>query len=68
MNCDKPIEQDNTRIRPAKSEVLKLLSNNNKAQELMHWRPTVSLDDGLIETIEFVKNNLHLFKTNTYTI
>lgn len=68
MGCDKPIEQDPTRVRPAKSEVQKLLSNNDKARERMGWSPTVSLDEGLAETIAFVTKNIHLFKSNTYTI
>lgn len=68
MGCNKPIEQDPSRVRPVKSEVQKLLSNNAKARERMGWSPTVSLDQGLAETIEFVKKNIHLFKSNTYTI
>jgi len=68
MGCDKSIERDDVRIRPAKSEVLKLLSNNSKARERLSWTPTVSLDEGLLETIEFVQKNLYLFKTNAYAI
>jgi len=68
MGCDKPIEQDPSRVRPVKSEVQKLLSNNAKARERMGWSPTVPLDQGLAETIEFVTKNIHLFKSNAYTI
>ncbi|KAF5039683.1 GDP-6-deoxy-D-mannose reductase [anaerobic digester metagenome] len=68
MNCQKEIEQDPSRLRPAKSEVLKLLSNNEKAKKLLGWAPITSLDDGLMETIEFVRSNINLFKSNSYNI
>ena len=68
MGCDKKIEQDSARIRPTKSEVLQLLSDNSKAKRLLNWSPEVSLDEGLRETIDFVKNNTQLFKSGTYTV
>lgn len=68
MGSNKSIELDSARIRPEKSEVLRLLSNNSKAKEKLSWTPTVSLDEGLRESIEFVKNNLNLYRTGTYAI
>lgn len=68
MECKKPIVQDTSRLRPSKSEVLKLLSDNTKALNLLQWKPTVSLEEGLKETISFVESNLHLFKTDQYTV
>ncbi|KVP82659.1 NAD-dependent dehydratase [Burkholderia ubonensis] len=68
MNIEKPIVQSADRMRPEKSEVLKLVSNNAKARERMGWSPQVSLDDGLLQTIEFVKRNLHLYRPEVYTV
>lgn len=68
MGCKKNIEQDFSRLRPAKSEVMKLVSDNSKAKNLLNWSPKVSLDEGLQETIDFVKSNLNIFKSNVYTV
>ncbi|MBA4010687.1 MAG: NAD-dependent dehydratase [Phenylobacterium sp.] len=68
MGMDKPIVHDSARDRPSKSEVMKLVSDNSKAARLMNWRPVVELDDGLRETIDFVSNNLHLYKPQEYAV
>ena len=62
------VEQDPARIRPANSEVMRLISNNEKARALMDWEPQVSLDDGLKEVIKFVEANLSQYKVNIYNI
>ena len=63
-----PLIHDKSRMRPENSEVFKLICNNAKAKELMGWTPQHSLEDGLKATIEFVRNNLALFKTDHYVI
>lgn len=68
MNCNKPIVQNTDRMRPPKSEVLQLISNNSKARSLLGWTPRVTLDDGLLETIQFIEKHLYMFKANTYSI
>ncbi|MGB9798896.1 MAG: GDP-mannose 4,6-dehydratase [Thermanaerothrix sp.] len=62
------IIQDEQRLRPEKSEVLRLLSDNRRAREVLGWTPKVSLDEGLKETIEWIKGNLGRFKTGQYEI
>lgn len=66
IGIDKPIIQEEQRMRPALSEVLKLVSDNALAFEKMGWSPQVTLDDGLRQTIEFVKANRNLFRTDGY--
>jgi len=64
-----PIEQDPARVRPSKSEVIRLISDNTKAREICGWNPRYTLEDGLIETIEWIKKNLHNYCwTDRYTI
>jgi NAD dependent epimerase/dehydratase len=63
-----PIEQDPARIRPSKSEVMKLISNNSKALELSGWKPRYTLEEGLAETMEWIKKHLDLYKPNTYAV
>lgn len=68
MNCDKPIVQDQKRLRPAESEVLKLVSDNSRAKQLLNWSPSTSLDDGLKKTISFVEKNIGLYRPADYTV
>jgi NAD dependent epimerase/dehydratase len=68
MNCEKPVVQDQKRMRPAESEVLKLVSDNSKAARLLGWKPTTTPEDGLKQTIEFVEANIHLYRPAEYTV
>ncbi|HET6429117.1 MAG TPA: SDR family NAD(P)-dependent oxidoreductase [Phycisphaerae bacterium] len=56
------------RVRPDKSEVMKLICANAKARQLTGWEPTVSLKDGLGRTIEFVREHPELFRTDRYVV
>jgi NAD dependent epimerase/dehydratase len=62
----KPIVQEKQRLRPQQSEVLKLVSDNSLACEKMNWTPKVSLDDGLRMSIDFVRANCDLFRSDGY--
>jgi dTDP-glucose 4,6-dehydratase len=46
------------RLRPEKSEVNRLLSNNAVARDVLGWQPEVSLEDGLKRTIAWLRENL----------
>ena len=59
---------DPKRLRPEKSEVERLLSDNSLARERLGWRPQVSLEDGLRQTIEWIANHLDLYYSNKYQI
>jgi dTDP-glucose 4,6-dehydratase len=61
------IEADAQRVRPAKSEVGRLLAGTALAQELFGWSPRFSLDEGLDHTIAWVRDNLGLFRVDQYT-
>ncbi len=68
MGVEKDILSENSRIRPKDSEVFHLISNNTKANDLIKWEPEVDLKTGLAKTVDFISNNLELFKTNSYNI
>lgn len=59
---------DRQRVRPEKSEVMKLWASNKKAGRLIGWRPRVSLDDGLRLTIEWISAHLDLYRPDQYTV
>lgn len=63
-----PIREEAARVRPAKSEVLRLVSDNRKAQELAGWSPRVSLEKGLSETIAWIEKNTERYRPEIYSI
>jgi dTDP-glucose 4,6-dehydratase len=59
---------DDERMRPNASEVLRLESNNQLAAKLIGWRPEISLDDGLRRTIDWIAAHPEVFDPNRYAI
>ncbi|MDQ6692921.1 MAG: GDP-mannose 4,6-dehydratase [Chloroflexota bacterium] len=62
------LEADPARLRPEKSEVLRLIADNRKAALRLGWTPTVSLDEGLELTIEAVRGSLSRYKPAVYNV
>jgi len=56
------------RVRPEKSEVMRLVCDSRRAWEELGWRPEVSLDEGLSRTIDWVREHLDGYKAGSYTI
>ncbi len=54
------------RLRPEKSEVQRLLSNNTLARSAIGWTPQVGLDQGLDQTIAWIKDHLDLYQPGRY--
>lgn len=63
-----PIKQDSSRVRPARSEVMRLISNNTIAREVCGWELRYSLEAGLAETIEWIKKNIDKYQPETYAV
>ena len=63
-----PVVSDAQRLRPEKSEVLRLVSDNRKARERIGWAPRVSLDDGLRKTIDWFRRNSSSYKPTIYNL
>ncbi len=64
---DADIVQDETRVRPEKSEVRRLLADNTLAGRTFGWRPTVSLRDGLKRTMDWIGANPGRYDFRAYT-
>ena len=67
-NPDARIITGEERVRPEKSEVMRLVCDNRLAREDLGWRPEVSLDEGLSRTIAWVREHLGGYKAGRYTV
>jgi NAD dependent epimerase/dehydratase len=61
-----PIIQQEVRMRPDKSEVTRLISDNHKAAQALGWQPQVDLEAGLQLTTDWIREHLELFKPGIY--
>ncbi len=68
INPNARIVCDEQRKRPQKSEVNRLLGSNKKIIELTQWRPQYTFEQGIAETINFIKNNINYYKTDIYNL
>ena len=62
------ITEDSQRLRPEASEVQRLLSDNSRAVQRLGWSPKYTLDQGLDQTIAWVREYLDLYRVGTYEI
>jgi NAD dependent epimerase/dehydratase len=62
------VEVDPARLRPQKSEVERLLSDNTRARERLAWQPLVPLEEGLRRTIDFIRSHPHLYRPSEYQL
>jgi NAD dependent epimerase/dehydratase len=61
------VETETERVRPAASEVERLLAGTALAQSLWKWKPSYTLDQGLEETIAWVRDHVSRYRTEFYT-
>jgi dTDP-glucose 4,6-dehydratase len=62
------IVADPQRVRPGKSEVMKLWASNEKAKRMIGWEPRISLDEGLRATIEWISAHIDLYRPDQYKV
>ena len=68
INPDANIISDEIRFRPENSEVERLLGDNSLLYSLVGWKPDTSIDVGLAETIEFIRNNMEQYRASIYNM
>ena len=68
INPQAKIICDEQRLRPEKSEVNRLLGSNQKIKKLTNWELKYTFEEGIAETIEFLKNNLDKYKSDIYNL
>jgi NAD dependent epimerase/dehydratase len=62
------IDHDVTRVRPANSEVTRLLSSPLRAREAMGWMPRVEIREGLRRTMEDIGEHADRYRTAEYVV
>lgn len=70
INPDARIIAEDSRKRPEKSEVERLLCNNTLIKKLTGWESTFSLEQGIKKTIDWfqIKENLKQYKQDIYNV
>src|SRR5215212_1574521 len=68
LGKDLPIVVDEERLRPADSEVERLVAGTAKANKVLGWEPETDLDEGLRRTIEWLTGSLDAYKTSIYNV
>ena len=68
INPEAKIVCDEQRLRPKNSEVNRLLGSNVKICRLTKWKQQYTFEEGLAETIDFLRNNLEKYKIDIYNL
>ena len=68
INPQAKIVTDKERLRPANSEVERLLGSNEKLKSLTKWQQRYTFAEGIAETIEWIRDHLGSYKTDIYNI
>jgi NAD dependent epimerase/dehydratase len=68
VNPKAKIVCEQERIRPEKSEVMTLVCDNTLIREITGWQPQYTLEEGLLPTIEWMKQHLNDYKSGIYTV
>jgi len=63
-----PIERDAARVRPERSEVLRLISDNTVARQVCGWQPRYTLEQGLAETVQWIQRHLDRYRSGVYVV
>lgn len=62
------VETTDARVRPDNSEVMRLICDTTKAEKILGWKPQTSLEEGLRQTADFIRENLGLYNTEEYVV
>lgn len=65
---DTPVVTSDTRVRPDKSEVFRLICNADWARENLGWRDAVTLEEGLGKVIDFIRAHPEWVNISRYEV
>lgn len=67
-NGDKKVIVEEERLRPEKSEVMRLRSDSALARAILKWEPRVSLEEGLQKTIDWIRSRPEEYSRAHYVV
>jgi NAD dependent epimerase/dehydratase len=68
LDTEVEVVVETQRLRPEKSEVQRLISDNSLARKCLGWEPKVNLHEGLNRTIDWIKANIQHFHPQEYSV
>jgi NAD dependent epimerase/dehydratase len=68
LGLDLPIIDSEARLRPPNSEVERLVADCSKAERQLAWRSSVAFDDGLQQTIDWMRGSIERYKPAIYNV
>lgn len=68
LNCEKPVVCKEERVRPEKSEVMALISDNSRIRKEVGWKPEVTLREGIKKTADWIQKNLNQYRPGDYMV
>jgi NAD dependent epimerase/dehydratase len=68
MGTALPVEADAARERPPTSEVDRLCADATRARQLLEWTPRHDLDDGLQQTIAWIREHRARYRPDVYGV
>ena len=68
INPNAKIVCEEERLRPEKSEVNRLLGDSTKMRALTGWKPEYTFEQGLAETVAWIRDNLDTYKVGQYIL
>lgn len=68
INPNAQIICDEQRLRPEKSEVNRLLGDNTKIKSLTDWAPKYTFEQGIAETIAWIREHMDTYKADIYNV
>ena len=68
VNPQAEIICDRQRLRPLNSEVNRLLGSNEKLRRLSGWEPQYTFEQGISETIGWIRDNMDSYKADLYNL
>ena len=68
INPNARIICEEQRLRPEKSEVNRLLGTAKQLNSLTGWKPKYTFEQGIAETIEWMRQNLDRYKPDIYNV
>ena len=68
INPNAKIVCEEERLRPEKSEVNRLLGDSTRMRALTGWKPEYTFEQGLAETVAWIRDNLDTYKVGQYIL